>query len=326
MGLFGFSKNARIALNMRPANRPWGGGNQWASQIASFLGSRGYEVCYNLNAPLDCIIMADPRPEGLVSFGVEDIENYKSRYPETPCIHRVNECDLRKGTSHVDAILKSANGIADFTVFISDWLLHYHAEKWFDAKKPHAVIYNGADTKIFNPLGGRVYRRGEMFRIVTHHWSDNRMKGFEDYRQLDEVIAGGSLPGVEFFVIGRWPAELKWKKAVTSPPTYGRRLAHLLRQCHAYITASKWEPAGMHHVEGAQCGLPVIYHRDGGGIVEAARRYGISFDGDLPAAVNAAMENYEELRRKALDLMPSGDMMCWEYLRVIQGLVCTKKK
>jgi glycosyltransferase involved in cell wall biosynthesis len=321
MSIFSKDKIKRIAINMRPISHQWGGGNQWASQITSFLKKNEFEICYKLKPPLDCIIMADPRPEGRVTFGIKDIEKYKSKYPGTPCLHRVNECDLRKGTGHVDSILEKANSIADFTVFISKWLLEYHAGKWFDTRRPHMVIYNGADPDTFNPAGSLEFQAGESFRIVTHHWSDNWMKGFKAYQQLDDLIADGALPSTELWVIGRWPKELKWKKAITHKPTYGRPLAGLLKRCHAYITASLWEPCGMHHVEGAQCGLPVMYHEDGGGIVEAARNYGVSFRDDPKTAVETLRKNYKTYREKVLVNMPSGKLMCNEYMKALEDLI-----
>ena len=58
----------------------------------------------------------------------------------------------------------------------------------------------------------------------------------------------------------------------------------------------------MHHVEGAQCGLPVLYHEDGGGIVETARRYGIGFRDDVAEAIGELHGRYGELRRRVLDI------------------------
>ena len=77
----------------------------------------------------------------------------------------------------------------------------------------------------------------------------------------------------------------------------------------------------MHHVEGAQCGLPVLYHEDGGGIVETASRYGIGFRDDVAAAVEAARERYGELRGRVLELAPSGDAMCARYRRALERLL-----
>jgi glycogen synthase len=102
---------------------------------------------------------------------------------------------------------------------------------------------------------------------------------------------------------------------MTGPP-----LAAKLRECHLYLTASRWEPCGMHHVEGAQCGLPLVYHEDGGGIVEAGRRYGVGFRDDLSGAIHKAIERVSDLRNKLLQQMPSGDRMTLDYADLIQRL------
>ena len=77
----------------------------------------------------------------------------------------------------------------------------------------------------------------------------------------------------------------------------------------------------MHPIEGAQCGLPIIYHEDGGGIVELARRYGIAFRDDVRGAILEARERYAELRSGVLEHAPSGDQMCVEYGRVLHRLL-----
>ena len=195
----------------------------------------------------------------------------------------------------MDPLLAEASAHVDYTVFIAEWLRDYHAARWFDAKRPHAVIYNGADSAVFHPIGQRRWRPGEPLRIVTHHWSDNPLKGFDIYEEVDGLIADGKLPGFELWIIGRWPARIRWKSARTFPPLAGHALAERLRECHLYLTATRWEPCGMHHVEGAQCGLPLVYHEDGGGVVEAGLRYGVGFRENVAEALMAARDRYAEL-------------------------------
>ena len=132
----------------------------------------------------------------------------------------------------MDKRLARFDAVADFTVFISEWLRDHHAATWFDRAKPHTCILNGADPAVFHPVGNRPWDGREPFRLVTHHWSDNWMKGFAAYREIDELIAAGKLPGFELWIIGRWPAELAWKAARTFPPASGADLGTLLRQCH----------------------------------------------------------------------------------------------
>lgn len=311
-----------VAMNMKPVKGPWGGSSPFVTQLASWLKRLGYRVTYSLDGDVRVIVLIDPRKEGGTKpFGPDEIRAFKANHPEVRVLHRVNECDQRKNTDFMDRMLEEANGLADATVFISEWLLDYHAGRWFDREKPHAVAYNGADSAVFHPVGSTGYDGSGPFRVVTHHWSDNPLKGFDVYERLDGLIAEGKLTDVEFHVIGRWPSGISWRAARTFPPTHGRDLAERLRACHAYITASRWEPCGMHHVEGAQCGLPLLYDEEGGGIVEAGRRYGIGFRGDPADAIARMRDDYALYRRRVLESMPSGERMCLVYGEMIQGLL-----
>jgi len=313
---------ARIAFNQRPARGPWGGSSAFVSQLGPLLQRRGYEVVFDLERPVDMIVLVDPRLGEYKPFGLDEIARYKERHPDTRVLHRVNECDQRKGTDFMDELLSQANELADFTVFISEWLRDYHAARWFDGARPNAVVYNGADPAVFHPLGGARYAAGDRFRIVTHHWSHHVLKGFDAYREIDALIASRALPGVELWVIGNWPSDIRWRAAHTFTPTHGHDLAARLRRCHAYVTASLWEPCGMHHVEGAQCGLPLLYHEDGGGIVEAGRRYGLGFRDDAKSAILSMRDGIGAYRRRLFDNMPSGDRMALQYAEIVQGVLC----
>jgi glycosyltransferase involved in cell wall biosynthesis len=311
---------ASVAVNMRPTTSSWGGGNQWLTQIMRYLAARGYAVRFDLGAPVDVIVMVDPRVGGLIGFGPDEILAYRRRFPAVHCVHRINECDARKGTHDVDRLLAEANRAADFTVFVSEWLRDYHASRWFERGRPHVVVTNGADPGIFHPLGADVWAPGKPLRLVTHHWSDNWNKGFDVYQEVDRLIADGKLPDTELWVIGRWPKAIHWRAARTHGPTSGDPLAALLRQCHVYLTASRFDPGPMHPIEGAQCGLPVVYHEDGGGAIEISRRHGVAFRDDVRSAIGEARERYGELRARVLDDPPSGDRMCVEYGRLFQRL------
>ena len=316
-----------VAINMRPTSGPWGGSSVFVRQFMSALKRYGYKVKFSLKGKIDIIYIIDPRKDlDANTFYPSEIEDYKQYHPEVKVVHRINECDQRKKTAFMDSLLEKANTLADHTVFISKWLRDYFVGRWFDPEKPHTVIYNGADPATFHPIGNRVYKRQDVMRIVTHHWSNNPMKGFPVYEKLDHLIANGDLKGFELWVVGRWPTDIKWRIARTFPPASGPQLADLLRQCHLYITASLWEPCGMHHVEGAQCGLPLIFHTDGGGIVEAGNKYGIGFRDNLMEAILDARDQYTDLRQRVLKYMPSGDRMCFENIRIIQKLLAQQGK
>jgi glycosyltransferase involved in cell wall biosynthesis len=313
---------ATVAISMRSTSGPWGGSSVFVSQLRTFLRARGWRVTYRLSPEVDAIIMIDPREDlQRKAFGPAEIIAHKKKYPHVQVIHRVNECDQRKATTFMDPLLAEANAHADYTIFIAEWLLEYHAARWFDTKKPHAVIYNGAESGVFHPIGQKRWDAGEPLRIVTHHWSNNPLKGFDVYEEVDRLITAGKLPGFELWVIGRWPETIKWQSARTFPPLAGGPLAARLRECHLYLTGTKWEPCGMHHVEGAQCGLPLVYHEDGGGVVEAGLKYGIGFRDDVAGALVAARDRYPELRTQVLERMPSGERMTLAYGEIIQRLI-----
>ncbi len=318
---------ARVAISAEPVFGPWGGGNQWLLQMVRFLKYSGYDVRFALSDDVDCALVLPSRQQGRMTFGVAELREHRRRHPQFRVIHRVNDNDVRKGGTGMDAFLATFDEVTDHTVFISEWLRDYHARPeggWFDRARQHSCILNGADPAAFHPVGNRAWKPGEPFRFVTHHWADNAMKGFPQYAELDASIAAGELPGVELWVIGRWPKELAWRAARTFPPCTGPVLAGLLRECHGYITASLWEPGGMHFIEGLQAGLPLLYHEDGGGIPELGRRYGVGFRDNLVDGVRALIAGYAGFREKVLAHPPSGDGMCLAYRETIQRVLAER--
>ena len=325
-GKAGKSFSGTVAFNMRPVKGPWGGSSVYVHQMKRFLEFKGYKVRFDLNGPVDVIVIIDPRDDlQYKAFGLDAIAEYKKQNPQVRVLHRINECDQRKGTDFMDDELRRGNDLADGTLFISAWLRDYFVERWFDAARSHVVVYNGADTRFFHPVGRVPFVDGQPIRMVTHHWSDNPMKGFPVYEELDRLIANGELPGVEFMVVGRWPDSIQWKAARTHGPASGNELADLLRQNHLYITASQWEPCGMHHVEGMQCGLPIVYHKDGGGIVEASERCGLGFTNNLSDVIREAVADYRKLEEQVYRNMPSGDRMVLQNFQYMQQLIAGAK-
>lgn len=175
------SSVATVAFNQRPMTGSWGGSNQFVVQMAAVLKRRGYTVRFDLKHDVDLIILVDPRQGTVKPFDAMDIADFKTEHPDVKVLHRINECDERKGTDFIDEQLKQANALADHTIFISRWLRNYHSARWFDDRKTHSIIYNGADPSIFFPAR-RKPRDLDKIRIVTHHWSPHWLKGFDVYQ------------------------------------------------------------------------------------------------------------------------------------------------
>ncbi|MGA1123523.1 MAG: hypothetical protein ACO3YO_02915 [Chthoniobacterales bacterium] len=309
---------ATVAFNVRPRSGPYGGANQWAAQLTTALRRAGYRIVFNLRPDVDLVMGTHLGLSGQLAFSWEEVADAKKRNPGLRVVQRINDNDVRKGTRQMADVLSAANAVADHTVFVSTWLRDHHSAIWFDRGRPHSVIEPGADPAVFHPIGQQPWKPGKTLRLVTHHWSDNPAKGFDVYGAIDAAIAEGRLPDCEFRMIGRWPQDLVWRAARTFPPASGPRLAELLRECHVYVTASRYEPGAMHPVEGVQCGLPLLYHADTGGTVALGERLGILLGADPVGAIAEVQRRYGELHGAVLEHPPSGDTMCTAYRCLIQ--------
>ena len=70
-------------------------------------------------------------------------------------------------------------------------------------KEKTSVIMSGSDTLIFNSIGATKKPVNRKFKVLTHHWSSNWMKGFELYLQLDKKLSEPTLKNkIEFTYIG----------------------------------------------------------------------------------------------------------------------------
>ena len=322
MSLFFQSKPvATVAINLRPRAGSWGGANQWTSQVVRWLRDNGWRVVFDLKRAPDVVVMTHTGLSGHTTFGAEEVGALKQKHPQIPCLHRINDNDIRKETSEMDSLIERSSRVADHTVFVSEWLRDYHAAKWFDTSRPHSVIVPGADPRVFHPIGGACFEAGKPLRLVTHHWSNNWNKGFDVYRDIDALAAGPLKGTLELRVIGRWPKEIAWKSARTFAPASGAGLAGLLRQCHGYVSASRFEPGAMHVAEGLQCGLPMLYHRDSGGTVGQGLLYGMEIGDDLEATLREFVGRLPELKKRLLASPPSGAAMANSYLQLAQRLI-----
>ena len=315
----------KIALGFEIINSSWGGGNQFANSLYKEANNRGIKITNSLNdKDIDLILLTDPRyfNKG-VAFGSLDILKYlifKNR--NAIVVHRINECDERKNTKHINMFLRWANYCADHTIFISSWLRTLNV---YQKNKPYSIILNGGDQENFNDSKNKIWDSKEPLKIVTHHWSPNKMKGFDIYKKLDELISQDEWRGkVEFTYIGNLPKGFKFQKTKHLKPISGKELGIEISKHHVYLSASINEPAGMHHIEGALCGLPIIY-RESGALPEYCMNYGISFENsNYLSALNEMFLKYSELKRKIYFYPFTSKKMTDEYLTLFSKLVCKR--
>jgi glycosyltransferase involved in cell wall biosynthesis len=312
----------KIAIGYHTQEGPWGGGNQFARSLGDALQLRGDTVRFDLlDADIDIIVLTDPRERSPnVSFGAGAILNYLLlRNPRALVVHRINECDERKGTQHMNRLLRRANYSADLTVFIASWLKDLDVWR---RDTPSPVILNGADGSIFSRSPYTRWDGHEPLRLVTHHWGGNRMKGFDIYETLDNLLADSEWKKrIEFTYIGNLPKDFSFANARYLQPMQGEALARELSSHHVYVTASMNEPAGMHHIEGAMCGLPLLYRRSGA-LPEYCDGFGIEFVGtDFVSALQRMMEEYESHADQMANYPHTAERMCGEYIALFDQIL-----
>lgn len=288
----------KVAINFKPRSGPWGGGNRFVATLLSALAARGDMVCDSLDWPdLDLILLIDPRwRHPAITFTAGAILRYLLvTSPRAVVVHRINECDERKNTRHMNPLLRRANYCADHTVFVGSWLKQLPL--WQDGPGARSsVITNGADTSIFHSRGWQPWNGRGALKLVTHHWGGNWMKGFDIYQRLDHMLVEPRWKGrIEFAYIGNLPSGFVFHNARYVQPLDGEQLAAELRSHHAYITASINEPGGNHQNEGALCGLPLLYRRSGC-LPEYCDGFGVSFDeSDFEHQLEQLLHRYDAI-------------------------------
>ena len=109
----------KLAIGYHLQDGPWGGGNQFASFDKS-LKSQGHEVCYGLkDDDIDLILLTEVRGRSpSAAFNAGSILRYlQFRNPKSLVVHRINECDERKGTEHMNRLLTRANYVSDHSFY-----------------------------------------------------------------------------------------------------------------------------------------------------------------------------------------------------------------
>ena len=319
----------KISIGTNIVDGPWGGGNLFAINLSNYLKSKGHDVVSNLDDDnIDLILMTEPRKTSeSSSFTHIDIMKYISFVKkDTLVVHRINECDERKDTNFVNQYLIEANKVAHATVFVSSWLKKLFVKQGL-SKEQNFVILSGADKKIFNNNSYIVWDKKSKLKIVTHHWGAHWNKGFEIYKELDEMLGNEDFKDkLEFTYIGNLPKNFQFKNSRVVKPLSGMALANEVKLNHLYLTASKNEPSGNHHIEGAQCGLPVLY-LDSGGTPEYCNGYGVKFNNsNFKLKLKQIIENYFSYLEEMKNYPNDSDLMSNEYEELFLSMYNKKDK
>ena len=318
----------KVSIGTNIKDGPWGGGNLFAINLRDYLLKQNHQVVMNLyHDDIDVILLTEPRKTSESSaFTHIDVNKYKEYVnPNVVVIHRINECDERKKTDFVNEYLIEANKVSDYTIFVSSWLKNLFVNQGL-SEKNSKVILAGANNEFFNTKGYKTWNGTEKLKIVTHHWGANWNKGFREYIKLDQLLNENIFrEKYEFTYIGNIPKEIVFKNTKIIDPLSGVDLANEIKNNHIYLTASLNEPSGNHHIEAAQCGLPLLYINSGG-IPEYCDGYGVQFDeSNFIEKLEELRVNYEFYLEKIKTYPHNSVKMSEEYLLAFNNLLLERQ-
>ena len=303
----------KVYINREPVSGPWGGGNKTVSALYNQLRQGGHEVVSQLREGIDIIFCFDPRPNKYGEW-YQHFWNYKQKY-KCKIIQRVGDLGTH-GKPELTNLVRQTVELSDFLIFPSLW-----AKEYINYQKQNFKIIDNAPFDEFFKNRVELVNLPEKIRIVTHHWSTNPKKGFEYYKQLDNFIKDQNK--YEFLYIGRKPAGLELNSTTHIEATGDNALlSDLIGKSHIYLTASEEEAGANHVLEALACALPVVYHQNGGSIVNYCEEYGIGYDcfESMLNSFDKMVNNYEQYKKNVLQFNNTIDSSMQEYMKVIENV------
>jgi len=253
----------KIYVSRQAVTGPWGGGNRWLKAFTLACQDENWQLACSV-AEADVVLIAAIRSGSPVEPGAVQVA-LEARKRGIPALFRINDCDARKNTTDVDLDMKVAARYVTHVVFVSQWLASYAAANGV-TQRNCSVIVNGVDKHVFHP-GVHAHRKpSSKLRIVTHHWSDNRLKGAAWYEMLDELSRDGK---ITLTYIGRHACRFS-ERTIVVPPCDGERLATAIAENDVYVSGSIYDPGPNHILEAIALGMPLIVSANGGGCTEFA--------------------------------------------------------
>lgn len=318
----------KISINCKNVEGSFGGVMAFYRSFKQFCTKRGFEVVNHLKDPdIDIVLITAYSTWSTASYSYLDAFAYKMLQPKTIIVQRINECDERKKTNYMNDLLIDISKKASYLIFIASWLRPLLEKNGLSADKPGQVVLNGADEKIFNLSDKNFWDGKSKMRIVTHHWGGGYLKGHDVYQELDNLLDQKNFfEKFEFTFIGKYPKNINYKNTQIIPSLHGESLANELKKHHVYLTASRNEPGGMHHIEGSLCGLPSLYIKSGS-LPEYCHGYGIEFnENNFPEKLMEMYDKYNAWKEKIKKYDKTSTKMNEEYLKILNNLLDEEEK
>lgn len=303
----------KIYVNRKPVSGPWGGGNKSLTTLCEKLSLSGHNVVYDLNhQDIDIIFCFDPRPNDHGEW-YQNFYDYRNTRPDTKIIQRVGDVGTH-GKPELTELVKASVECSDYMIFPSEW-----AKEKIDYNKSNFDIVYNAPLETFHKHKNTI-RYGKILnkiRIVTHHWSTNPKKGFDYYSYLDKFIEKNNR--YEFTYIGRLPGNFALKNSKHIKALDSNSLSLELPKYDLYLTASVEEAGANHVIEAMACGLPIVYHKDGGSIVNYCSEYGLEYQctETMIEMVDKIALNYRMYKDNVLEYNNTINTVIEKYINII---------
>jgi hypothetical protein len=320
----------KISVNLKFREDVQGGGVKFAKDLRDYFLRQGFQVVKTLkDGDIDLIINICPFPFLMKapSYSFLDSYVYKLKHPRTIIVAGIHECDERKGTRHMNKLLIKTAKYADALTFVSSWLKPLLEKQGLDTNKPNKIILHGGNTKIFNAIGKPFWDHKRKMRVITHHWGGSYEKGHDIYQRMDALLDRPEFADkFEFTYAGDYPKNLTYKNARLIKIYDYNEMARELRNSDVYLMASRNEPAGMSHVEGALCGSPVMYI-DSGSLKEYLDGYGMEFTPEnFEEKLMEMYNNYDFYLARALKYNRTAEKMAAEHWAFYSRLLKEREK
>ena len=304
----------KIFVDRKPVTGPWGGGNKTVAKLCERLQSDGHEVVHHLgHDDIDLLFCFDPRDNEYKEW-YQDYFNYRNTF-SVPLIQRVGDCGTH-GKPKLTALVKNSVRASDFVIFPSEW-----AKKLIGFRGNNCAVIHNAPLAEFHKLKKGRTEALDKVRLVTHHWSPNPKKGYALYKKLDDYIKDRE--DISFTYIGQWPIAPLVNSEYYPPTGDNDFISEKMSECDIYLTASEEEAGANHVLEGMACGLPVVYHTNGGSIPEYCGDNGVGFEDfdQMIAAIQSVKQDYGRYKNNVLKYDESIENVIDKYVEIIY---CTK--
>jgi glycosyltransferase involved in cell wall biosynthesis len=253
----------------------------------------------------------DPRPNQNSNFN--DLLR-KKKQENIKIIQRVGDLGTH-GKPELLELVRNTAKEADHVIFPSNW-----AKSEARIKNENIAVIQNAPLPIFvehRKVTNIKITEKYPVNLITHHWSDNFMKGFDSYEVINDFCANDAR--YTFTFMGRKPEHIKLNNHI--PPQDAVGISKILPKYDVYVTASKKEAGANHVLEAIALGLPVLYHKDGGSINEYCEKYGLMYENNSDLInILKDVETLQKITSNIPSYSRTTDHMALDYVDLIEKL------